>query len=167
MSVFKTTFSRALPAYPSDDANIPFPTVITSGVTLGLQGGLLLTDSNATFITDNVKEGDIVYNVTLGTSATVLEVSSETSLGLNGGIFTDSGQEYIVYQASSQSGLGNQGCYLYIGYSLDNAGYVKVTTIGGDIVTFNGIAKGTVLPIQVIKLHFSGTTDVSNILALW
>ena len=31
MSVFKTTFSRALRAHPSDNANIAYPTVVTSG----------------------------------------------------------------------------------------------------------------------------------------
>lgn len=167
MSVFKTTFSRALNVYPSDDANIPFPTVITSGINTDATYGDILQDGTATFITDNIKEGDIVYNVTLGTLATVVRVSSEIRLSLNAGIFTDVDQEYIVYQASSQTGIGNQGCYLYIGTSVDNAGYVKVTTIGGDIVTFNGILAGTVLPVQVIKLHFSGTDNVSRILALW
>lgn len=166
MSVFKTTFSRALPIVPSDNANIPFINTITSGITTSANVDTL-TDSSADFINDNIKEGDIVYNVTLGTSATVIQAKTFEQLDLNADIFTDVDQEYIVYQASSQTGLSNQGCYLYIGQAIDNNGFVTVTTIGGDIVTFYGIASGTVLPVQVIKLHFSGTGDVDKIVALW
>lgn len=164
MSVFKTTFSRAINAYPSDFANIPSPTVITSGFNTSLIG---LKDSSATFITDNIQEGDIVYNVTEGASATVMVVISQEEIQLNSDIFTDIDQEYIIYQASSQTGLGNPGCYLYIGQATDNNGTVTVTTIGGDIVSFYGVANGTVLPIQVIKLHLENTLNVAEILALW
>ena len=166
MSVFKTTFSRALNIFPSDNANIPFINTITSGITDDTNTDRLI-DSTKDFFVLNVKEGDIVYNNTIGTAATVIRVSTSNTIALNADIFTDVGQEYIVYQASSQTGLSNQGCYLYIGAAADNNGVVTVTTIGGDIVTFYGIARGTVLPVQVIKLHFSGTGDVDKIVALW
>lgn len=166
MSVFKTTFSRALDVYPSDNANIPFPTVITSGITTSANVDTL-TDSSADFINDNIKEGDIVYNVTAGTSATVVKVKSSTQLDLNSDIFTTDPEEYIVYQASPQTGLSNQGCYLYIGDAAEEGGTITVTTIGGDIITFNGIAKGTILPVQVIKLHATETVNVNKINALW
>jgi len=166
MSVFKTTFSRALNAYLSDNANIPYPTVITSGTNTSTNVDTLI-DSSADFINDNIKEGDIVYNVTLGTSATVIRAKTFDQLDLNADIFIDSDQEYIVYQASPQTGLSNQGCYIYIGESVGGAGSVTVTTIGGDIITFNGVLAGTVLPIQVIKLHLTGTSDVDKINALW
>jgi hypothetical protein len=166
VSVFKTTFSRALNIFPSDNANIPFINTITSGITDDTNTDRLI-DSTKDFFVLNVKEGDIVYNNTIGTAATVIRVSTSNTIALNADIFTDVGQEYIVYQASSQTGLSNQGCYLYIGAAADNNGVVTVTTIGGDIVTFYGIARGTVLPVQVIKLHFSGTGDVDKIVALW
>lgn len=166
MSVFKTTFSRALEVFPSDNANIPFPNTIVAGVNTSIATDKLI-DNTVDFIALNIKEGDIVYNNSTGTGATVLRVNDASTLFLNADIFISSGEDYIVYQASSQTGIGNQGCYLYVGTSVDNAGYVKVTTIGGDIVTFNGILAGTVLPVQVIKLHFSGTVDVSNVRALW
>jgi len=164
MSVFKTTFSRALNVYPSDNANIPFPTVITSGTNTSTSTDQLV-DNSVDFIALNVKEGDIVYNVTAGTSATVVNVTNSETLDLNADIFTTTPEEYIVYQASSQSGLGNQGCYLYIGNATDGA--ITVTTIGGDIVTFNGLVSGTILPVQVIKLNTTGTSDVAKIRALW
>lgn len=163
MSVFKTTFSRALNVYPSDHANIPFPTVITSGTNTSTSTDQLV-DNSVDFIALNVKEGDIVYNVTAGTSATVVNVTNSETLDLNADIFTTNPEEYIVYQASSQSGLGNQGCYLYIGES--EGGKVTVTTIGGDIITFYGVLQGEVLPVQVIKLWVNNTA-AAKILALW
>ena len=163
MSVFKTTFSRALDVFPSDNANIPFPTVITSGTNTSASTDALI-DSSADFINDNIKEGDIVYNVTAGTSATVVNVKDAEQLDLNADIFTTDPEEYIVYQASPQTGLSNQGCYLYIGES--DAGKVTVTTIGGDIITFYGVLQGEVLPVQVIKLWVNNTA-AAKILALW
>jgi hypothetical protein len=158
MSVFKTTFSRALLVYPSNDANVPFPNVITSGITTDFSS-TRLEDNTAAFITDNIKEGDIVYNVTNSTSATVVRVSSETRLILNAEIFTDIDQQYIVYQASPQTGLGNQGCYIYIGDADTN---YEVVTIGGDSVMFIRPTVGSVLPVQVIKVISGGSC-----IALW
>lgn len=163
MSVFKTTFSRALDVYPSDDANIPFPNVITSGTNTSTSTDQLV-DNSVDFIALNVKEGDIVYNVTAGTSATVIKVKNSETLDLNADIFTTDPEEYIVYQASPQTGLSNQGCYLYIGES--EGGKVTVTTIGGDIITFYGVLQGEVLPVQVIKLWVNNTA-AAKIVALW
>ena len=159
MSVFKTTFSRALNVYPSNDANVPFPNVITSGINTDAAYGDILQDGTATFITDNIKQGDIVYNVTNGTSATVVRVSSEIRLTLNAEIFTGIDQQYIVYQASSQTGLSNQGCYIYIGDADTN---YTVVTIGGDEIVFIAPIKGSVLPVQVIKVINGGSC-----IALW
>jgi len=158
MSVFKTTFSRALLVYPSNDANIPFPTVITSGTSTSVDTNGL-TDSSADFTKDNIKEGDIVYNVTNSTSATVVNVKDLDQLDLNADIFTDLDQQYIVYQASSQTGLSNQGCYLYIGES--DITY-QVITIGGDNVFFPAPIRGSILPVQVIKVISGGSC-----IALW
>jgi len=156
MSVFKTTFSRALRVYASTDANIPYPTVIESGTTTN-SGPSQLIDANALFVTNGVKTGDIVINVFNAIMVTVVEVIDENTLLLNANLFS-LGYDYKVYQASPQSGLGNQGCYLYIGEEGD---YI-VVTIGGDEVEFKGLIKGTVLPVQIIKLISGG-----NALALW
>ena len=165
MSVFKTTFSRALRVNPSDDSNIPFPIVIESGTTTN-SGPSQLIDANALFVTNGVKTGDIVISDSNDVMVTIVEVIDENTLLLNANLFS-LGYEYVVYQASSQSGLGNQGCYLYIGDNPAGGGAVTVTTIGGDIITFNGLASGTILPVQVIKLHATGTSDVAKINALW
>jgi hypothetical protein len=157
MSVFKTTFSRALTVIPSEDANIPYPTVIVSG-TSGEVGPNKLVDDTVDFIALNVKEGDIIYNTTSSLAATVVSVDSDIQLTLNANIFIVIGQEYIVYQASPQTGLGNPGCFLYINKEAD----YQVVTIGGDVILFDGVPNGTVLPVQVIKL-ISG----DNCIALW
>ena len=50
---------------------------------------------------------------------------------------------------------------LYIG----TLGNVKVTTVGGDTVTFVGLLEGTTLPVSVKKV-FSTDTTALNILLL-
>lgn len=43
---------------------------------------------------------------------------------------------------------------LYIG----GAGNLKVTTVGGSVVTFSGLPAGTVLPVQVTLAWSTGST---------
>jgi hypothetical protein len=163
MSVFKTTFSRALSAIRSDNSNIPFPQEIESGTNTSVVASSLV-DSSALFVTNNVKTGDIVYNISDAASATVVSVTNQTTLVLNANIFDITPSNYIIYAASPQTTIGNAGCFLYVGV----AGNVKVTTIGGDVITFFGAQAGEVLPVQVIKLwsQSSGTTAV-QLVALW
>jgi hypothetical protein len=161
MSVFKTTFSRALRAHPSDNADIAYPAINESG-TNTTATSLKLIDSTATFITKNVKTGDVVHNDTAGTAATVVSVDSETELTLNANIFTTTAQAYVVYAMSAQTSMGNPGCFLYVG----GTGNVSVVTIGGDIITFNGVPAGTTLPIQALRLRSTSTT-ATLINALW
>ena len=163
MSVFKTTFSRALAVIPTDNANVPYPAPSASGTNSSVVVGSLV-DAAATFVTKGIKTGDIVYNTSDGSAATVLVVVSQTTLLLNADIFTANPKTYVVYAASSQTSNGNPGCYLYVG----GAGNVKVTTIGQDIVTFTAVPVGTVLPVQVIKVHSSASgTTATLINALW
>jgi hypothetical protein len=161
MSVFKTTFSRALRAHPSDNADIAYPNQIAGG-TNTTSTAFKLINSAALYVTKNVKTGDVVHNDTAGTAATVVSVDSETQLTLNADIFTATAQAYVVYAMSPQSGMGNPGCFLYVG----GTGNVSVVTIGNDIVTFNGVPAGTTIPIQVLKLRLTNTT-ATLINSLW
>ena len=52
-------------------------------------------------------------------------------------------------------------CVLYVGVG----GTLNVTTAGGDVVDFVGIASGTFLPVQVIRVNY--VTAASDIIALW
>ncbi len=56
----------------------------------------------------------------------------------------------------------NNGCVLYVGVTGD----VKVTTAGGNDVTFTGVVAGSFIPVQVLKVFATGTT-ATNIVALW
>ena len=67
-----------------------------------------------------------------------------------------------IPSVSTQDGSGNNGCVLYIG----GAGTLKVTTIGGDDVTFSGLIAGSFVPVQVVKVWATGTS-ATNIIALW
>ena len=154
MSVFKTTFSRALNVLASENANIPYPNLITSA-TNSTDGTTTLTDGAATFITNNIKPGDIVID-SGGLRVTVIEVVSETELEVNSTI----GAICKIYQASSQTGLGNQGCYIY-NFSDENS--IVVTTIGGDEVVFQNVPAGVVLPVQVLNV----TAGTGVFTALW
>ena len=160
MSVFKSQFSRALRVIPSDNAVVPSPYLIHTGANSGVQTNKLITITGD-FVTDNVKTGDVVYNISGATAATVVSVDSQTQLTLNANIFTTGGQTFRIYQQSPQTGSGNTGCFLYVG----GAGNVTVTTIGGDDVTFNAVPIGTILNVQVLAVKSSTTATLIN--ALW
>ena len=74
-------------------------------------------------------------------------------------------QTYIIYNASKFKNYqdANNGCVLYLG---DADGDLKVTTITGNIVEFKGLKAGTFFPVQVKKVHETGTT-LTNVIALW
>jgi hypothetical protein len=162
MSVFKTTFTRSLKVYKSDDANIPYPDEITKGENTTVTS-LKLICATATFITKGVEIGDIVYNDTDETAATVESVDSETQLTLNASIFEGTLMVFKVYTA--QTRMGNPGCFLYLG-TATGTGNVSVVTKGNDIVTFVRAPTGFTLPIQVLQLRKSSTT-ATNVIALW
>ena len=161
MSVFKTTFSRALAVIPSDNAVVPSPYLIHTGANTTVATNKLITVTGD-FIFDNVKTGDVVYNISASTAATVVTVDSQTQLTLNANIFPTGGQTFRIYQQSPQTGLGNTGAFLFIG----GAGNVAVTTIGGDDVIFNAVPVGTILAVQVLKVKATSTT-ATLINALW
>lgn len=155
MATQKIQVSRALEVIPSNYAQIPFPAVTTSGVNDSVVANQLV-DSAATFITDNVMTGDIVYNTVDKTAATVVKVLSETVIELNDDIFLLIGKSYTIY-----AGNGNSGCVLYVG----TAGALDVVTAGGDTVQFAAVLAGQFLPVQVVQVLDS--SSATNIVALW
>jgi hypothetical protein len=163
MSYEKLQGYQALAVYKSDDANIPYPSEAADGRTTSTVANKL-KDTAATFVTNQVAIGDIVYNTSDGTAATVTLVEDEETLVLNADIMT-APQTYIVYNASKSKNYqdANNGCVLYLG---DTDGDLRVTTITGNIVDFKGLKAGTFFPVQVKKVHESQTT-LTNIVALW
>jgi hypothetical protein len=151
----KLQVGTALNIVPSDDANIPFPNVVEEGVSTGAALNQLV-DANAEFITKNVKTGDIVYNASNASSATVISVIDENTLELNANNFLIN-NGYYVYANNTK-----EACVLYIG----TGGNLRVLTASGQDVTFANVLGGTFLPVQVLKV-FAEDTAASNIVALW
>ena len=60
----------------------------------------------------------------------------------------------------------NELAYATRGVYVGTAGDLKVTTVGGQSVTFTGLAAGIVHPLRV-KLVFSTGTTAANILGLY
>jgi hypothetical protein len=161
MSVFKTTFSRALRVIPSDNSVVPSVQQISTGTNTSAVTNQLV-NSAGNFINLNVAVGDVVYNITDSTAATVVSVSSASVIVLNADIFAATSKTYVIYQQSAQTGSGNTGAFLFIG----GAGNVAVTTLGGDDVIFNAVPVGTILAVQVLRVKSTGTT-ATLINALW
>jgi hypothetical protein len=155
--------SRALAVIKSDNADIPYPAINTSGSSGGPVANFLV-DATKNFLTLQVAPGDIVYNLTTGLAATVTTAATSVAtdrVGLNANIFLAAGNSYVIYQSSPFSGGQNSGCVLFVG----STGDVVVTTAGSDIVTFVNVQDGAFLPVQVLKVW--AATSASDILALW
>lgn len=154
MAYQKLQAGRALTVINSNSINIPNvagPSV--SGTTDGSIPSKLV-DSTASF-TSNLL-GYIVYNTTTGTGvATVTSVDSATVLTLSANII-GTGENYTLYADD------NNGCVLYAG----SGGNIRVLTVGGDDVTFVGVAPGAFVPVQV-KRVFASDTGPTDIVALW
>ena len=164
MPNLKLQVSRALSVIPSQNTNIPMPSVIVTSLATATTANKLV-DSTKNFSSVgvnplNVQVGDTVYNNTLSSAAMVIKVDSATQLSLNSNIMT-SGQSYTLYSGTNIPG-SIEPCVLYVG----TGGDLDVTTAGGDVVTFVGIASGTFLPVQVIRVNSVGDTT-ANIIALW
>ena len=157
MAYQKLQVSRALQVIKSDNANVPYPATVVSGTNNTVIANEL-EDTDVDFVAANVSTGDIVYNNTTGTAATVVKVIDTTRISLNADIFLATGNSYTVYSQNEK----NEGCVLYIGIS----GNIRVLTHGGDDVVFANVLGGTFLPVQILKV-FATNTTASNIIALW
>ena len=162
MPNLKLQVGRSLAVIPSPNTNIPMPNVIvTSTATTTTANKLVDSTKNFTSLGTNplnVQVGDIVYNTTTSTAATVTNVDSATQLSLNANIMTAT-NAYTLYSGTNTAG-STEPCVLYIGTS----GNIKVVTAGGDEVTFVGVSG--FFPVQVIRVLSAGTT-ATNIVALW
>lgn len=157
MPNLKLQVSRALPVTPSDDTNIPMPSLILQGTTSS-SSPFKLIDNTVDFIALGVQVGDTVYANTLG--AMVTNVDSANVLTLNLDIISGGGDFYELYSGTNMSGT-IEPCVLFVGVG----GSLSVVTAGGDAVNFVNIPSGSFLPIQVIKVLTS--TSANKIIALW
>ena len=164
MPNLKLQVSRALKVIPSSDTNIPMPNVIvsslvTSGATSNILIDLGMNFSSVGTNPLNVQVGDTVYNTTQNLAAMVINVDSATQLTLNASIIL-SMDNYTLYSGTNTTG-SVEPCVLYVGVGGD----LNVTTAGGDVVNFVGIAAGSFLPVQVIRVN--SVVTATDIIALW
>jgi len=137
--------------------------------------------SGETFITKGVSVGDIVYNTTANTSASVTAVNSEVDITLSTGLFDGSAtfnDEYKIFlggPGGSSRIDSSEGCLLYVGSNdatmdIEKAYVdVKVKTVDGGDITFSNFKVGEYLPIQILQLYSTGTDAAStnNCVAIW
>ena len=158
MATLKLQGGRMLTVIPSDNAKIPYPNVVTSGTNTSASS-LKLINSGATFITSKVSVGDIVYNTTDSSAATVQSVDSETQLTLNANIFSAGSKAYTIYNGTMNETSG--GCVFQTG----GAGNVVCVNQAGDTATLVGVA-GQYHPINVVQIKSTDTT-ATLITAIW
>ena len=159
MAYQKLQASRALAVIPSDTINIPNVSATAASGTTTSTGANRLIDSSATFLDDNIKKGDIVYDTTNNVVTTVVEVENDNGLAVVTAIA--SGADYVVY---SQRDIPSNGCTLYVG----GLGDVIVLTAGGDTVEFENVPAGTFMPVQAVRVYATGhtTAAATNLVAL-
>jgi hypothetical protein len=163
MPNLKLQVSRALSVIPSQNTNIPMPNVIVTSTATATTANKLV-DSTKNFSSSgvnplNIQVGDIVYNTTSSLAAMVTNVDSATQLTLNANIMAST-NTYTLYLGTNTTG-SVEPCVLYVGVG----GTLNVTTAGGDVVDFVGIASGTFLPVQVIRVN--SVVTATDIIALW
>ncbi|MCP4321282.1 MAG: hypothetical protein GY810_22015 [Aureispira sp.] len=156
MAYQKLQAGKAWSVNTSDNTDIPDTGTAGPTGTTTSGSATQLIDSNATFLTSGVHLNMIIVNTTDNTQAVVIGIEDDNTLTVSANIFAASGKAYEIY------GGNQEGAVLYIG----TAGNLKVTTVAGDEVTFQGINTGAFFPVQVKKVWATGTS-ASNIIALW
>lgn len=78
-----------------------YPILLASGTTTSVSANFLI-DSNATFISNGVKVGDVVLNVSTGLISNVQFIISETNLVLDAVIFPVLGNAYAIYSGATK-----------------------------------------------------------------
>ena len=160
----------AIEVIASNTIPIPSPDMTpVSGEATGTTADKLV-DSGKDFTANGVQIGDIVYNTTDKTVATVTAIDSATQLELSDNIMA-ANELYTIYLTGTDRPKSAEGCILYVGSNdlTATVANIKVKTIHGDDVTFSTFPVGNYLPVQVVQLYATGTTDVSdnNCIAIW
>ena len=168
MAYQKLQAGKAWSVYPSDNTDIPNTgldgvngTTTSGSATQLIDANRVGTDignlNTLNFLEAGVQIGMIIVNTTDGTQTTVKQVVNGTTLDVAQNIFAATTKTYAIY------GSNQEGAVLYIG----TAGNLRVTTVAGDIITFNGVLAGSFFPVHVKKVWATGGTTASNIIALW
>ena len=164
---------KAIDVIKSDTINIPQPGSYITG-TNSASNGATITDSSANFLgvsnagntgySNKVAIGDVLY--TGGSIVTVTAVTDNNNLTVSASV--TGGATYALYKsnggAQTQPVAGHEGYSLYIG-GAGSGNLSVVPAASTDTVVLKGIAAGSFIPLQVVRVN-STETDVTDILAL-
>jgi hypothetical protein len=177
---------KAVEVRKDNNINIPQPGSYISGTnSAGGLGGDTIVDLNANFLgvsnpgntgfSNKVAIGDVVYiDDVLGSPVVglVSQVVSNTSIKV-AGVLSSGTSAYKIYRSNGtyaavpffgQSKTGIEGYSLYVGGA--GGGNLSVVPAGSeDTVLLKGVAAGSFIPLQVVRVNSTGT-DVTDILAL-
>jgi hypothetical protein len=166
MSLSLTQFTRSLKVHAST-YDIPAPYILAEGQQddfpySQVEGYFVL--STTPLKSNGVTVGDVVYVYNGGVFQFVTTVQTITTDDF--WMFTTdaipTNYTFVIYQQSTKSGLGNQGCFLM---SVNDSVTIDVETLTGNTITGIILNSNDVLPIQVRKLLT--TTNENAIYALW
>ena len=141
--------------------------VLTGRCAAGTTGTtIVVTDANK-FIDANgnnlVGVGDLVVNTTTTPYASrITAVNSGNTITVQTtGLFASTNDFRILSQS-------DEAAVLYVG-TVDTSGTVslKVRTSGDDDITLHNVVQGTFLPVQVKRVYATGSSGVSNVVALF
>lgn len=71
-----------------------------------------------------------------------------------------------LYQRATAITLSDSAQVLCRAIYVGGAGNLKVTTVGGDAITLNGLTAGSIIPLECSVLWSTGST-ATNIVALY
>lgn len=142
----------------SDEYDIPFYAVATSGVT-DSNAPYRLRDSTVDFLKLGIKEGMTVWNTSDLVPAKVVSVISPSELEIDSDIFPFCCSNYKIFSSP------NPGALFWVA---EETAAVRVTTYGGDTVLFMNVPRNQIIPVRISRVWLSGTTATQpNIIALW
>tara|TARA_R100000664_G_C2729763_1_gene120640 strand:- start:462 stop:977 length:516 start_codon:yes stop_codon:yes gene_type:complete len=166
-----STYIAAISVIPSDTINIPQPGVLDSGTSTAGAGagkiedtGAEWTNAKTNLVGYNIENGDVVYNTTDSPNniSQISKVDSDTVLSISTNVFQGATDGYEIYKGNQ---AGNNGYSFYVGTSAGDK-KIKVLDISGNQVTLEGIEANTIYDLQIVRVYSTGTSGVSNIVAL-
>ena len=136
----------------NDEIEVGFAGAGTTGTKLVVPG--------RDFVALGVKQGDLVVNTSSSPNCSRVIGVQGDSVTVANNINMAAATTYKILQGSTEPAT------LYVGTVGGNA-TLKVRTAGGDDVVLDNLVQGTTIPLQVVRVYNTGTSNVSNIVALF
>jgi hypothetical protein len=156
-----STYNSSVSVILSDTINIPQPGVIASGTSTGATNQLIDAATDFLPAVTNalgyiISGGDVVY--TNGEIFTVVSVDDANTITLSGN--PAQAATYQIYKSNAAN--ISEGYSLYFG----TTGNAVVEDVSGNQVTLSNIPAGKIIDLLVVKVLSSGSTALTDIIAL-